>query len=103
MGPKPSGSESKCPACQDRGPGLPLGSSRNMSPKWVRNPPEVRPNAPEMITQNRRQDRGSAKGAKHESGLSPFGAELGPKSACSTQNKAKQANKIEFLFLLTLI
>ena len=46
------------------------GSSRNMSPKWVRNPPEVRPNAPEMlleITQNRRQEGGRPRGSKHES------------------------------------
>ena len=35
-----------------------------------------------------------------ESDLSPIAAEYGSISACSTQNKAKRANKIVFLLLI---
>jgi hypothetical protein len=37
---------------------------------------------------------------KVESDLSPFTAEYQPKRTCSTQNKAKRANKIVFLLLV---
>jgi len=35
-----------------------------------------------------------------ESDVSPFAAKYRPKLACSTQNKAKRANKIVFLHLV---
>jgi hypothetical protein len=37
---------------------------------------------------------------KYGSDLSPIAAEYGSISACSTQNKAKRANKIVFLLLI---